>query len=193
MPLDHLLIEDSKIYSQVRLNNTVATASPDLQFVSDFIYPPLLDKLVNFINNDQLDWQDEIYQESKNRSKLNWIPDSVLEETHIVLDSLTDQLNKTYNKQTKFLGLSVWKDQQGYTIRPHTDQPLISISLQIYLSELANDLSTHFLYNGKVLGPEYVKNSGYIQNNVGITHFMVNPVPAGHVRYSLYAIWTDGK
>lgn len=193
MPLDYPLIEDSKIYSQIRLNNAVETISPDLLFVTDFIYPPLLTKLLGYISNDSLDWQAEIYQESKNRAKLNWTPDTVLEETHIVLDSLTDQLNQTYNKQTRFLGLSIWKDQQGYTIRPHVDQPLISISLQVYLSESSEELDTRFLYDGKVIGPGYNKNSGYIQNNVGITHFMVNPVPAEHVRYSLYAIWTDSK
>lgn len=191
MALDYSLIEDGKIYSQIRLNNLIETASSDLSFVSEFIYPPLLDKLLEYINNDSLYWMPELYQESKNRAKLNWIPDSVLEETHIVLDSLTDQLNSIYSKQTKFLGLSVWKDQQGYTIRPHADRSLISISLQVYLSESTDDLSTHFLCNGKVISPGYVKNSGYIQNNVGMIHFMNNPVPADHIRYSLYAVWAD--
>lgn len=191
MPLDQQLIKDSKSYALARLDELQSTVSQDLLLVDNFIYTPLLEKLINYIKAEQSNWLPEQYQETKNRSKLNWAADTVLEEVHTVCESLTDPLNQIYHRRSRFLGITVWRDLEGYMIRPHTDQPLISMAIQIYLSESELDLSTKFLYKGKTIHPAYKKNSGYIQNNTGLIHFMSTPVPANHTRYSLYAIWTD--
>lgn len=194
MALDFDLIERSKLHASLKLATALGTDCPDLYLLDDFLYRPLLDKLVDYVTNNDLEWAVEEYQKSKNRQKIHWMSDTVIEETHIVLDSLTDLLNATFNRTDQFLGLTIWKDSAGYTIAPHCDRKIIDMAMQIYLSESDVDLATKFEYRGKLLGPKYRKNSGYLQDNsIGVNHFLHTPVPEAHIRYSLYAVWSSGQ
>jgi len=191
MLLDFKLITDSTSYSLDRLSKIDSTACPHLFFLKDFINPDLLVKLLDYITTEEIVWTKELKQEYNNRLKLNWIPESVIEETHIVLDNLTADLNQRFNRTNKFLGLSIWKDQEGYTISMHEkDNSIIDVAVQIYLSESTVDLATKFLVNGTILSTDYKENYGYlVDNSVGVPHYMNTPVPADHIRYSLYAMW----
>jgi|LakMenE18May11ns_1017448.scaffolds.fasta_scaffold9772491_2 hypothetical protein len=193
MSLEFELIKKSTEYSSGKLKNITKSNCPDLFFLNDFLYPPLMNKLVNFLITTDIDWQVEIYQEQLNRLKLNWIPDSVIEEVHIVLENLTSELNQKFNRNNKFLGVTIWKDQEGYTIEKHNkDNSVIDIALQLYLSENLVDLGTKFEYKDEIIQVNYRKNHGYLyDNSQGVPHYMSIPVPKEHIRYSLYAMWSN--
>ncbi len=192
MSLDFQLIEQSTKYSSDQLKNVTKTDCPDLLFLTDFLYPPLVDKLINFVTTNELDWQKEVNIEYAPRYKINWITDTVIEETHTALENLTIPLNSQFDKNNKFIGMTVWKDNEGFTIGKHDrDNEIIDMSIQVYLTEDLTNLGTSFIYNNKIIQANYTKNCGYLyDNNRGVTHYMDTPVPKGHVRYSLYAMWS---
>lgn len=192
MSLDFELIKKSTEYSLDKLRNITKSNCPDLFFLNDFLYPPMMNKLVNFLTTTDIDWQVEMYQEQLNRLKVNWIPDSVIEEVHIVLENLTPELNQKFNRNNKFFGVTIWKDQEGYTIQKHNkDNSIIDIALQLYLSENLVDLGTKFEYKDEIIQINYRKNHGYLyDNSQGVPHYMSIPVPKEHIRYSLYAMWS---
>ena len=93
MPLDFKLIDESTSYSSDQLLKINSTDCPHLFFLKDFINPNLIDKLLNYLLTEEIAWTEELNQEYNNRLKLNWIPESVIEETHTVLDNLTAELS----------------------------------------------------------------------------------------------------
>lgn len=191
MPLDFTLIDDSTVYSINQLKNKAPTVSPGLFLLESFLHPQLLAKLNDYIINADLAWQVEPYQANRNRLKINWVSDSVIEEVHIVMENLTSALNQQFNRTDRFLGVTIWKDQEGYTIERHTDNSTVNLAIQIYLTGSVDDLATKFEYGNVIISADYKENSGYLQDNqLGIMHYLDNPVPKDHVRYSLYAIWT---
>ena len=192
MPLDQDLINKSTTYSRNCLSHLVPTCSPHLFLIDNFLHPEMLEKLINFVSIEDVKWELDTWKKDLNRLKLDWVFDSVIEEVHIVLENLTRELNQKFNKTNKFIGLTIWKDLKGYTIAEHTDNEMIDMALQIYLTEHDTiDLSTHFKYAGQITHPIYKINSGYLEDNViGIPHYMSTPVPIDHTRLSLYAIWS---
>ena len=197
MSLDFKLIEKSIQYALDSLKSS-AIVCPGLLYVSELLDPVLLVKLQDYISDDKLVWerQEDPLAMSKyfGRKKINWIPDSVIEETHMVLDGLTDYLNQRFNKQNKFEGLSVWKDEHTYQVPLHTDDLRIDISMQIYLNgDGSMDLGTRFQVNTVVKIP-YKTNHGYLMDNrQNIKHFYNGKSPKDYHRYSLYAIWANAN
>lgn len=197
MSLDFKLIEKSIQYALDSLKSS-AIVCPGLLYVSELLDPVLLVKLQDYISDDKLVWerQEDPLAMSKyfGRKKINWIPDSVIEETHMVLDGLTDYLNQRFNKQNKFEGLSVWKDEHTYQVPLHTDDLRIDISMQIYLNgDDSMDLGTRFQVNTVVKIP-YKTNHGYLMDNrQNIKHFYNGKSPKDYHRYSLYAIWANAN
>jgi hypothetical protein len=191
MPLDFTLIDNSTVYSLDKLTSKTSTISPNLFLLDSFLHPQLLAKLNDYILNTKLDWHIDPYQATKNRLKINWVADTVIEEVHIVMENLTTALNQHFNRSNKFLGITIWKDQEGYTIERHRDRALIDLAIQIYLFGGTDDLGTKFEYNNTIISADYKENSGYLQDNqTGVVHYLDNPVPKDHIRYSLYVIWT---
>lgn len=192
MPLDTELIKQSTQYSMNKLESVPDSACPGLFLLSDFLYSALLDKLISFITTtNNLDWQNQEGQEYTNRLKINWIPDSVIEEIYIVMEQLTEILNKKFNRNNKFIGISVWKDQEGYTIEKHTDNKIIDVAIQIYLTEATENLGTTFEYDNLTVQARYQKNYGYLlDGSQQLTHSMTTAMPKDHIRYSLYAMWS---
>lgn len=192
MSLDFNLITQSVDYSKNRLSKKEITECPYLFLLSDFINPELLEKLLTFVANDTEHWQTVLYQEISVRRSITWVPETVIEETHIVMQELTDYLNTIFQKQTTFSGISILKDVHPYSIGMHTDNDMVGIAIQLYLTSGPRNLNTVFKYDSKIISANYQKNSGYIMNNTyKIGHGMLNPVPENHIRYSLYAVWTD--
>jgi hypothetical protein len=166
--------------------------------VSEILDPALLVKLQDYIFDDKSVWerQEDPTALSRyfGRKKINWVPNSVIEETHMVLDGLTDYINQRFNKQNKFEGLSVWKDEYTYQAPTHIDNPKIDISMQIYLNgDDSMDLGTGFRLDTVVKIP-YKTNYGYLMDNKqNIRHFYNGKSPEDYYRYSLYAIWANAN
>lgn len=197
MPLDFIQIEQSKQHAldNLKLSTTI---SPGLLFLTELLSPKLLLKLQNYIIDDKILWDIQEHHDGSgfhyDRKKLNWVPDSVIEETHIVLDGLTEYLNQLFARQNTFGGLSIWKDEYSYQVPLHTDNPKIDISMQIYLNGNNDmDLGTRFQLDRIVTVP-YKTNYGYLMDNrQNIGHFYDGKSPEDYYRYSLYAIWTNNK
>ena len=186
--LDFALIDRATEYSLNRLRHCEETVCPTLFLLNDILHPELLDKLYQFVSTyPESGWDAEHGQETRNRLKLNWVPESVIEETHVVLENLTGPINDIFDKTDTFLGITIWKDRSGYKILKHIDNPLIDIAMQVYLNS-EGDYATEFEYSGNEIKAEYKKNAGYLLGSP-VLHAMPNPVASEHTRFSLYAIW----
>jgi hypothetical protein len=127
------------------------------------------------------------------RVKLAWDPESVIEELHEVCRALTPNVLEMYpDAQRKFDGIVIWRDHPGYNLAWHTDNPVIEVSLQIYLSGSSRNPGTEFKTENSSLIVPFVPNTGYIVNHSGNKrpmHRIAHPVPEGEIRYSLFALW----
>jgi len=192
MPLDFDLITAATAYSIKQLESAEATDCPDLLWLDNFIEPRLLDKFITFITTEDLEWTPEDLQETAPRLKVNWVFDSVIEEVHTVFENLTTVINQRYNRNNRFNGIAIWRDLPGYIIGPHQDRDLINLAIQIYVTTGPAELGTKFNYNNQVLQTKYLVNHGYLlDNQQGVTHYLDTPVPAEHLRLSVYAVWTS--
>ena len=104
---------------------------------------------------------------------------------------LTPQIKHIFKKpRLYFGGITIWQDRHKYYIQKHTDNPVIEIAIQLYLTENTPDLPTTFVVEDQEIKPDYQINAGYVMDNSKqIYHYMWPPIPAGQVRNSLYAFW----
>lgn len=127
------------------------------------------------------------------RCKLTWDTESVIEELHEVCQALTPVVIEMYpDAQRKFNGIVIWRDHPGYDLTWHTDNPVVEVSLHIYLSGATLNPGTEFKIADSSLTVPFIPNTGYIVNHCGNkrpVHRVAHPVPEGEVRYSLFAIW----
>jgi hypothetical protein len=191
MSIDAELITSSTAHSRQCLQRRSVTASPELWFVQDFVYPPMLEKLFDFVTTaPNLNWHLVSGQENKNRIEVSWEPESAIEEIHTVYDNLTVDLNSAFGRTLKFNGISIWKDGPGYKYGRHIDTDRINLGIQIYLVDGPADLHTKFYFQDQILQSTYKKNHGYIMDNSNkLQHGIETPVPEDYVRYSLYSSW----
>jgi hypothetical protein len=128
------------------------------------------------------------------RYKLAWDPESVIEETYEICQALTPVLAEIYSEALKkFDGIIIWRDHPGYDIEWHTDNPVISTSLHVYISGSERNPGTEFKTRDTSLVLPFKINTGYIcrRTSPGPVHRVAHPVPDGEVRYSLFAIWKN--
>ncbi len=104
---------------------------------------------------------------------------------------LTPHVKHIFKKpRLYFGGITMWQDRQKYYIQKHTDNPIIEIAIQIYLTDNEPRLPTTFIVDDKDIIPDYKVNAGYIMDNSKqILHYMWPPIPQGQIRNSLYAFW----
>jgi hypothetical protein len=104
---------------------------------------------------------------------------------------LTPHVKHIFRKpRLYFGGITMWQDRQKYYIQKHTDNPIIEIAIQIYLTDNEPRLPTTFIVDDKDIIPDYKVNAGYIMDNSKqILHYMWPPIPQGQIRNSLYAFW----
>lgn len=195
MSLDFKLIEKSISYS-IDILETSKIICPGLLHVTNFLNSDLLLKLQAYIFDGNLPWNlQEVHDNSGylgGRKKINWVPDSVVEETHMVLDSLTDYLNQRFNRKNRFSGLSLWKDNYSFKITPHTDNPVIDLAIQVYLNSNNEKLGTKFYLDQNLFEIPYEVNGGYLMDNsCRIMHSYEGSLDTNYYRYSLYAVWTN--
>lgn len=192
MPIDLKLIDDATVNASKSLQHRIQTKSQSLFKLDNFLTESLMDKLYKFFSSDcnwipQLDSKNQIVD---SRKKINWLADSVVEETHIVFENLTPIIQKIFNRTLKFDGISIWQDTTNFFVSRHSDNPKIELAIQIYLSEYTLNLGTVFECDNEIVKIDYKINNGYLMDNKAkLTHYMPIPVPADHVRYSVYAIW----
>lgn len=190
--LDFNLIEKSVLHIQ---NVKPKEIIPGLYQIEDFLFPPLLKKLLSFISSNDIPWVsvDDFARgiKSSPRKKINWLSDSVIEETHKVLESYTPFINRFLNKNNIFEGISIWKDTAGFRIRPHTDNPVFDVALQLFLSDNPGiKKATTFYKDNTVYQLDHVQNTGYIiDNRRKIVHSFTEKIPNDDIRFSLHSVW----
>lgn len=192
MHLDFELINDATNNASNSLKDRISTESNSLFRLNNFFGKLFINKLEAFCksNSNWIFQTDADNLPLENRNKISWIPNSVVEETHIIFENLTPIIQQIFSRDLKFDGISIWQDKTNYFIGKHQDNPRIEAAIQIYLSESAYHLGTVFECKNDNVEIEYKKNSGYLMDNEEkLIHYMLNPVPVDHVRYSVYAIW----
>lgn len=190
--IDYDLIEKNCHRARMSAEQAASTLVPNLWIVKDFVTEDILDKLESYIDqSDPQQWTLVSGQESMPRHKITWDADSVIEELHDVCASITSQLEQQFQRQLNFAGIQIWRDTEGYYFGPHTDNPVINISLQLYLFDAPSSCGTTFFVNGARYVVGFFHNFGYICTSHNVQHQTTTPVPAGVNRYSLYAHWTS--
>lgn len=190
--IDHDLIEQSILHSN---KITPVEIFSGLYKIENFLFTPLLKKLLSFVSTIDMEWVYETTPDGQeliqSRKKVNWIPDSPLEEVHTVLESYTTSINKLFDRDNTFDGISVWKDTTGYNIKPHTDNPIFDVALQLYLSDNPYiKKATSFYKDDAVYQLDHIQNTGYIvDNRRKIVHSFTDKIPNNDVRYSLHSVW----
>ena len=187
--LDHELIESGTTHTSKVLNN-LSNLQNSVTVVKNFFNQAVLDQLLEFCETTK-NWQDATYDGGviDYRKKISWETDNIVEVSHIVLEKVTPQMAKIFNRDLKFNGVDLWKDLPGYSITRHTDNPEFHVSLQIYLKNLPY-LKTVFEFNG-ILEIDPSPGSGYLADNTtGIPHWLDGVVPDNYTRFSLHATWS---
>jgi hypothetical protein len=196
--IDQELVSIAASYAAQSISN-LKTVNDDFKLVSNFLHPRLALKLRNFVSTtDESLWQSVPKQEKLPRKSINWLSDSVIEEIHIIAEGLTDAINQTFNTQDKtFQGLQLWRDSGGYSLAPHKDNPIIDISMQIYLFDCAKKYGTTFKVGDTEIAVPFIHNSGYLLHKKSdeerILHWTSSDLPADIQRYSLYLIWGTSR
>ncbi len=192
--IDQDLIENNKKHLASCISNRLSTPIADLYQITDVLDLAILQKLNQYVSSVSIDkWQTVEGQETLPRQKITWDFDTVIEELHEIFDSATDLINETFTDPYKhFWGVSLWKDEAGYEIGWHTDNPDIDVAMQIYLYTSSGV--------GTIFGSEHTPilipsehNSGYLiqhDRTDKISHRSESVVSAGTTRYILYAVWS---
>jgi len=191
--IDQDIIKLASAYSLTRLKSRCIIKPDSLYLLENFLDPALTSRVLNHLIKNNIDWQEEPKQYGSNRKKINWEFNTPIEELYNTINSLTDSINQIFNRNNKFLGITIWKDEAGYKIPKHTDNPVIDIAMQIYLTaDPEIDAGTTFIVDNKNIKIPYKQNVGYLMDNTAnIEHYMTGDIPDNHVRYSLYAIWSQ--
>ena len=188
---------DQKIIANTTATIKIALENADkindqLSLIKDVLPESCIDKL-NALLETNLDWKKVPFQENLNRQMIDWIPESIMEELHNVGDELTDTVKKYYSiDNIKFQALQLWKDNQGYILNSHQDNPVIDIAMQLYLFSNNESEGTTFVIDNKELHLPFKPNTGYIlwkkSNEERIPH-RTTSISSGE-RITLYFTWS---
>jgi hypothetical protein len=175
--------------------------TPQLRFIQDAFDQSMLSKLKEYVDahyHSNL-WNFEIAYgrqllDNRPRHKLAWDPESVVEELHEVCHLLTPVLQELdTTKSIVFDGITLWRDQGGYDLDWHTDNPAIHLTMQIYLFGSQDTPGTEFNIDSGSITVPFVSNTGYFvdQRITRPTHRLAYMVPENQIRYSLFALWKN--
>lgn len=198
--IDQNLINQNIVALTTAVNNNEIINS-QLRLIKNAFHQALILKLQEYFdqNYDNDLWVPEtteygVPMDNIPRFKLTWEAESVIEELHEICQALTPLVIELYpDTQKKFNGIVIWRDHPGYDLAWHTDNPLIDVGLQIYLSGSPHNPGTEFKTGDTSLVLPFIPNTGYIVKHTGNrpVHRVAYPVPVGEVRYSLFAIWEN--
>jgi len=175
--------------------------SPQLRFIQDAFDQPMLSKLKEYVDahyhSDLWNSETTAYGQpldNRPRHKLAWDPESVVEEMHEVCHLLTPVLQELDpTRPIVFDGITLWRDQGGYDLDWHTDNPAIHLTMQIYLFGSQDTPGTEFKIDSGSITAPFVSNTGYFvdQRITRPTHRLAYMVPENQIRYSLFALWKN--
>lgn len=159
-------------------------------------------KLQKYVKSEKVPWEfldERLSNQDCTRRKVTWDPDTIIEELHTAFDNVTDTINEIFpgNQQQNFIGISLWEDTAGYNMKWHTDNPMLSCAIQIYLFDTCPaHCGTTFIVNNKQVDLPFINNTGYAVNhnvNEKLIHKPSCTIPENTYRYSLYAGWSFSK
>jgi hypothetical protein len=196
--IDQDLINHNSATLTTALKNS-RQITPQLKFIHNAFDQPMLSKLQEYIDNNfhsEL-WEPESthygrLMEHTPRQKITWEPESVIEEIHEVFGSITSLLQELDPEiPIVFSGITLWRDQSGYALDWHTDNPAIHLTMQIYLSGSLKNPGTEFKTEAGSITAPFVPNTGYFidQRVDRPMHRLAHAVPKNQIRYSLFALW----
>ena len=168
-----------------------------LYTLENFLTQQALVKLYAYIlNTPNKPWDletDSDYEKMQvPRRKIAWHAESVIEELHDVMSSLTPIVNDIIKKSCDFHGLVLWEDREGYVIDWHSDNPILTATCQIYLAGPPDNPGTEFqIDNNKTHICKFAPNTGYFidQSVIRPLHRSTGQVPPSNLRYSLFGMW----
>lgn len=193
--IDQHLIQSATEHAIQAIDNSTAV-SPNFRLIENFLCSELELKLDNFIKTvDDSNWAPVPLQEKLPRRSINWIPDTVIEELHIVADNLTSRINQTFNTvDLKLQAIQLWQDSVGYYLPIHKDNPVIDVSLQVYLFDSPESVGTTIKLDTGTIDLPFKHNTGYLMFKESyeqrIPHGTTSVVPKGILRHSLYVTWS---
>jgi len=113
--IDYNLIENSVAHARGSVAEQTCLIPGILGTVQNILHPDLRAKLNHFLKFSDFQWIPEIDQEHLPRKKINWEPESVIEELHEIMASLTPMVSafSSSDSSLHFWGISLWKDTDG--------------------------------------------------------------------------------
>lgn len=192
--IDLILIDKNTSHVKDCIVNRQPTTSSYLFILRNVLQEKILHKLRKYLDTvDDSKWQTVPGQERLPRRSISWDSDTVVEELHEIFQSLTPTINTLFPDIPKnFWGISIWKDQPGYEIDWHTDNPDIDVAMQIYVFNNLGSGTIFRLSDNDIVVPS-ASNTGYLvchTEDNKIPHRSESIIPDGVVRYSLYAVWS---
>ena len=193
--LDYQLIQSNSKTAAQAIAALWPTPTPDLWHIQNFCDEAAWVKLRQYIATlDESAWQSVPWQEDLPRRKISWETDSIVEELHEICDNNTQLISQRFGMPLHFHGIQIWRDSEGYQIQEHTDNPVIDVAVQIYLFDAPSHCGTTFFVTAgdtiTYVIPHY-HNTGYVSVNHSVPHCSTMAVPAGVLRYSFYAHWSQ--
>ena len=128
------------------------------------------------------------------RRKISWHGETVIEELHCAMESVTPEVQVILKKDIKFLGIVLWQDYENYKIDWHSDNPVLLATMQIYLAGSKKNPGTEFkLGEDNFHTCDFIPNTGYFLNQTQnrLEHHTTGEVPANVSRYSLFGMWSQ--
>lgn len=193
--IDLILVETGKKTLIDSLDKSQEISGLHLATVKQCLQTECQQKIRNFLEQIAPSmWKQVPGQESLNRKALMWHEDSIVEELHMIFESATTWMSAKYSLPLHFHGIQIWQDGPGYFIPEHTDNPVISVGLQVYLFGATREVGTSFLLpDGRWHEVDFKENTGYLSFNSDahrMLHKSTNAVAIGSLRHSVYAIWS---
>ena len=160
----------------------------DLFEIQNFYPEKLVEK---FLATDHLQqpYKKEAWQDDWPRRRIVHDLDPVYNELDAYVKSQIPAISNIVNTDIDNCDTGFWLDEAGFRMRPHVDNAIVKISMQIYLNDNDITLGTVFYDNTMSVRyrPLYKINRGYLMiNGPKQLHGMMNLVPADTYRISSY-------
>lgn len=164
------------------------------QKISNFFPNHLLTELVKIDDTYKLEKLET--QANKNRFRLSY-EEPIVKMLNLIFHSrkITNALEEKFDVKLKPSTTDVWLDSVNYSLKPHIDDPRITLSMQIYLGD--NNIGTALFDSLTSTEPyevfEYKFNSGYVLlNNLKSFHGTTGKVTDKNtLRKSVYVRYKD--
>jgi hypothetical protein len=196
--IDQNIITNASISLQNALTDRFQHTN-DFCTIKNVFSQEVLHKVNDYILNDSdkpwaLETTEHGVEMKVPRSKINWHGETVVEELHCAMESITPEVQVILKKDIKFLGIVLWQDYENYKIDWHSDNPILLATMQIYLAGSTENPGTEFkISEGNFHTCDFIPNTGYFLNQTQnrLEHHTTGKVPANVSRYSLFGMWVQ--